>query len=344
MSSLQSPAAPGEPSSSGVDSFERALAVERRARVDQTPDWRPWMAPVALLGGLVLAAVGGLIVDLPAAAFGVSITAKHIPGWLEILDTVVQDLAFVLVAVLFARMGGRTVRAWQFGLRPPRLRMLWVVLLPLGLLIVFLIFSVIWAGILDEHTKEKILEQLGANEGALLLLLSAALTCVVAPICEELLFRGFIFTAAAQLEGDLAGGDHHGVAVRRRARRLGAGGRPRAARVPRVWVVPAVSDHRLAVSVHRGALVEQLDRLRQPRELDVPAGARADRGLAAADLGDRADGQARRPDHGPAGARRAGSSGRRERVGAPGARRGPSPRAHRIVRCEGLASFPPPRS
>ena len=60
-------------------------------------------------------------------------------------------------------MGGRKVRSWQFGLRPPRLRMLWVVLLPLGLFLVFLIFSVIWAGILDESTKEKILEQLGAD-------------------------------------------------------------------------------------------------------------------------------------------------------------------------------------
>jgi membrane protease YdiL (CAAX protease family) len=179
------------------------------------------MAPAALLGGLVLAAIGGLIVDLPAAAFGVNITSKHIPGGLEIADTVVQDIAFILVAVLFARMGGRTVRAWQFGLRPPRLRMLWTVLLPLALFLVFLIFSVIWAGILDENTKEKILEQLGANEGTSLLLLSAALTCVVAPICEEFLFRGFIFTAlrnwkgtwpAAIITGLLFGGVHVGSA------------------------------------------------------------------------------------------------------------------------------------
>ncbi len=228
MSSLQTPSAPGEPTPPGastppaaVDSFERALAVERRSREDQTPDWRPWMAPAALFGALVLAAVGGLIVDLPAAAFGVSITSSHIPGGLEIADTVVQDLVFVLTAVLFARMGGRTVRAWQFGLRPPRLRRLWVVLLPLGLFVVFLVFSAIWAAVLNESGKEKILEQLGANEGAALLLLSAGLTCVVAPICEEFLFRGFIFTAlrnwkgiwpAAIITGLLFGGVHAGSA------------------------------------------------------------------------------------------------------------------------------------
>ncbi len=81
--------------------------------------WPWWTAPAALFGGLLLAAVGGLVVDIPAALFGVSITSSSIPGWLEILDTVVQDAAFVLVAVLLAKVGGRTVRAWQFGLQRP---------------------------------------------------------------------------------------------------------------------------------------------------------------------------------------------------------------------------------
>jgi membrane protease YdiL (CAAX protease family) len=221
MSSLQSSPAPHEPHPPPADSFERALAAERQSREDRTPDWPAWMAPAALFGGLVLAAVGGLIVDLPAAAFGVNITSSQIPAGLEIADTVVQDIAFVLVAVLFARMGGRVVRAWQFGLRPPRLRRLWTLLLPFALLLVFVIFSVIWAGLLHESTKEKLLEQLGANESTTLLLLSAALTCVVAPICEEFLFRGFIFTAlrswrgtwpAAIITGLLFGGVHVGSA------------------------------------------------------------------------------------------------------------------------------------
>lgn len=221
MSSLQSSPAPSEPSPVSADSFEQALAAERQSREDRTPDWPAWMAPAALFGGLVLAAVGGLIVDLPAAVFGVNITSSHIPAGLEIADTVVQDIAFVLVAVLFARMGGRVVRAWQFGLRPPRLRRLWTVLLPFALLLAFVVFSVIWAGLLHESTKEKLLEQLGANEGTTLLLLSAALTCVVAPVCEELLFRGFIFTAlrnwkgtwpAAIITGLLFGGVHVGSA------------------------------------------------------------------------------------------------------------------------------------
>jgi uncharacterized protein len=217
MLSLQSP---GEPSSMQADAFEQALAAERRSREDRRPDWPPWMAPAALFGGLVLSAVGGLIVDLPAAAFGVNITASHIPGGLVIADTVVQDIGFVLVAVLFARMGGRVVRSWQFGLRRPGVSWRRVGGLIVLLLVAFIVLSAIWSVVFNPE-KEKVLETLGSNGAPALLLLSAVLTCVVAPTCEEFLFRGFIFTAlrnwkgmwpAAIITGLLFGGVHYGSA------------------------------------------------------------------------------------------------------------------------------------
>ena len=78
------------------------------------------MAPLALLGGLVLAAVGGLVVDIPALAFGVKHhRLAHARRGSTIADTVVQDVAFVVAAVFCAQLGGRAVSAWQFGLRPP---------------------------------------------------------------------------------------------------------------------------------------------------------------------------------------------------------------------------------
>ena len=230
------------------------------------------MAPAALLGGLVLAAVGGLIVDLPARSRSASnITSSHIPaGPGDRRHGRAGHRRSSLVAVLFARMGGRVVRSWQFGLRPPRQRLLGrAAVLVLGLLVAFLIFSVIWAASWTSTAKRKLLEQLGANEGTSLLLLSAALTCVIAPICEEFLFRGFIFTAlrnwkgtwpAAIITGLLFGGVHVGSA-------------PVVDLVPlagsRVRAVPALPLHGLAVSVHRRPLAEQLDRLRQPRELEL---------------------------------------------------------------------------
>ncbi len=163
--------------------------------------WSPWTAPAALFGGLVLAAIGGLIVDLPVTlAFGVKISSSHTPPGIEIADTVVQDVAFVLAAVFCAQIGGRVVRAWQFGLRPPGVGWRSATGLLVFLLVAFLVLSVGWSEVFHP-SKEKLLEQLGSNEGAALLLLSAGLTCVVAPICEEFLFRGYIFTALRSWRG-----------------------------------------------------------------------------------------------------------------------------------------------
>jgi len=157
-------------------------------------------------------------VDIPAVIFGVTISTTHVPGGVEIADTAVQDVGFVLVALFFAHLGRRRVAAWQFGLRPTPL---WRAVRLVALTLVgFLIFSVVWALALNTG-KEKLLEQLGAGQNAALLVLSAGLTCVVAPICEEFFFRGYIFTAlrnwrgtwpAAVITGLLFGGVHAGSA------------------------------------------------------------------------------------------------------------------------------------
>jgi membrane protease YdiL (CAAX protease family) len=168
----------------------------------RSPDtgWKPWTAFLALIGGIVLAAIGGLVVDLPASLiFGADLT-KNVPPGLIIADTAVQDAAFIVAAVYFAHLGGRAVYSWQFGLRRPTIGWFltgWYVLL---LLVAFVVLSVVWSELVHPE-KEKLLEQLGSNEGTALLLFSAALTCVVAPICEEFLFRGYIFTALRNWRG-----------------------------------------------------------------------------------------------------------------------------------------------
>ncbi|MEA2140767.1 MAG: protease family protein [Solirubrobacteraceae bacterium] len=154
--------------------------------------WPPWTAPVALIAGLVVAVVGALLVDVPALALGVNVSAQHLPEGLQIADTAVQDLGFVLVAVFFAQLGGRTVAAWQFGLRPTRFwrAVGWIALVGVG----FVLFSLAWK-VIVHPPEEKVLEQIGTG------VLSAALTCVVAPIGEEVLFRGYIFTALRNWRG-----------------------------------------------------------------------------------------------------------------------------------------------
>jgi membrane protease YdiL (CAAX protease family) len=190
---------------------------------ERSPDtrWPLWTAPFALVGALVVAALAGLAIDVTAALlFGVRITGGELPPGLTIADTAVQEAGFVAIAVFSARLGGEAVYAWQFGLRPPGIGWRRAAGLIALLAVVFLSFSAIW-GELFHPEKEKLLNTLGSNEGTLLLVLSAALTCVLAPIGEEFLFRGYIFTTlrrwrgtlpAALITGLLFGGVHVGSA------------------------------------------------------------------------------------------------------------------------------------
>lgn len=161
-------------------------------------DWPAWSGFLALVAALVLAAVAAAVLDIPALALGVKLSGQIPPG-LELADTFVQDIAFILTPILFAQLGGRALRSWQFGLRPTRpWRAAGLVVLTL---IGFLIFNAAWSAALEVSTKEKLLEQLGANETTVLLVLSALLTTVVAPIAEETLFRGYIFAALSKWRG-----------------------------------------------------------------------------------------------------------------------------------------------
>jgi CAAX protease family protein len=164
--------------------------------------WRPWTAPLALVAGVLLAAVAALVVDLPAVLLGVHVTSAHTPGGLVIADTFVQDVAFILAAVYCAKLGGRAVRSWQLGLRPPGQGWWWAGLMVLGLIVAFIALDAVWSE-LFHPTKEKLLETLGTKESKSLLVLSVALTCVVAPIAEEVLFRAYMFTALRNWRGTL---------------------------------------------------------------------------------------------------------------------------------------------
>jgi membrane protease YdiL (CAAX protease family) len=202
--------APGElaPAQLPVDGSQRMFSSGSWVGLPAN-DWHAWTGIGALVAALILAAFGGLIVDIPAIALGVKISAKHTPPGIELADTVVQDVVFVLTAILFAQFGGRKVRSWQFGFRPTSARR--AAGLVVLVLLAFLLFSELWAVILNESEKEKLLEQLGANETALLLALSALLTTVIAPICEETLFRGYIFPALSKWKGWLPGALMTGV-------------------------------------------------------------------------------------------------------------------------------------
>jgi membrane protease YdiL (CAAX protease family) len=103
---------------------------------------------------------------------------------------------------MLAGTGARKVYSWQFGLRgTPWRRATGLVVLAF---VAFIVFAAIWSTLIHSET-DKVLEKLGSKEGSALLIASAVLTCVIAPVCEELLFRGFIFTSLRNWKGPWVG-------------------------------------------------------------------------------------------------------------------------------------------
>jgi len=188
-------------------------AVPPPARGRGRAAWAPWLAGVAFVTGFGITIVLGLFVFIVAGAAGVS---EDAPG-MNVALTLVQNVALVGAALFFAAMGSGRPAAADFGLRRARF---WV---SVGLLfavwIGFLILSAAWAALVELDQQQDLPEELGADGPLLNVLAVVVLVTVIAPLGEELFFRGFFFGAlrnwrgpwlAAVLTGLVFGGVHVG--------------------------------------------------------------------------------------------------------------------------------------
>jgi membrane protease YdiL (CAAX protease family) len=175
--------------------------------------WAPWLAVLAFVTGFGITIVLGLFVIIVATAAGVPDDA---PG-MNIGLTLVQNAALVVAALFYAAMGSGRPRAADFGLRRSRF---WAsVGLLLAVWLGFLILSAAWAALVSLDQQQELPEELGADGPLLNALAVVVLVTVVAPLGEELFFRGFFFGAlrnwrgpwlAAVLTGLVFGGIHVG--------------------------------------------------------------------------------------------------------------------------------------
>jgi membrane protease YdiL (CAAX protease family) len=163
---------------------------------ERAPRWPPWTAPVALIAGFAVAIFGYILIGAIAGLAGADV--NHLPAGVDIAATVVQDAALIGSALMFARMTGRP-RPAQFGLRPAPVGSSagWLALTWFG----FFLFSVIWVAALGIHERDNLPDQLGADKSTLAMLAVAGLVCVVAPVAEEVFFRGYFFTALRNWKG-----------------------------------------------------------------------------------------------------------------------------------------------
>jgi membrane protease YdiL (CAAX protease family) len=186
---------------------------------DGLPAWPAW-APFAAM----LVTVVATVFVVSVIGFGIEVAGGHVtagdpPPGVQIGGTFAQDLLLIAFALVFARVTAGMPRPVQFGLVRPRLgraagqlALTWLA---------FLIFSYVWAIIVNTDKTDDLPQELGADKSTLALVAVAVLVCVMAPIAEELFFRGFCFTAlrrwlglvpGALLTGLIFGGIHAGSA------------------------------------------------------------------------------------------------------------------------------------
>jgi membrane protease YdiL (CAAX protease family) len=154
------------------------------------PDWPLWTAFAALFAGFLAANLLGAVVYGIASANG-----HDEPGDAPIGYVVTAQLLFsaclVGAAVGFARMSGRVTPA-TFGLRTTRLgpAVGWA----FAAYATYLVGSLIWLNALNvDDEQDSITERLADDPTTATVVGLAIFAVVVAPIVEEVVFRGFIF-------------------------------------------------------------------------------------------------------------------------------------------------------
>lgn len=166
------------------------------------PCWPLWLLPAALALGFGLTILLQVIVGIAAHAGGSSIT--HPSTAVSLVLDVTADGGFVAAVLYFTVWQGRA-RATDFGYRRvnPALAVASIITAAVGYFALSTIYSVIFT----PHGSDKLPQGLGTHASVAALAAGTAFVCVVAPIAEEFVFRGFIFGLLRRLPVRVAGRD-----------------------------------------------------------------------------------------------------------------------------------------
>jgi uncharacterized protein len=165
--------------------------------------WPAWVAPVGLLAAFGVAIFGGALISL----LGSLLTGGELedpPSGALIAATFFQDACLIGAALLLARLTSMARGPWHFGLRPTRVgpAIGWLVAAYLGFLGLTAAYLAVMQGLgVKVDSQDELPKELGADESTLALVIVGLLVTIVAPIAEELFFRGFFFTALRRWKG-----------------------------------------------------------------------------------------------------------------------------------------------
>jgi len=164
-----------------------AVALPRRG-LAAVPSWAPFLAMLATfaVAGLISVVLGAL-----ASAAGADVSADSLPPGVLIAGTLVQDLALVAFAYLFARVWVSGVMPSTFGIRrvAPRQAFRWAAVIYAA----FWVFTVAYTLAIGSGPEQDLVNDLRDERSVLVLGGFAVLVGLVAPLVEELFFRGFLF-------------------------------------------------------------------------------------------------------------------------------------------------------
>lgn len=153
--------------------------------------WEPWTVAVAFIAALALALAGRAVV---AAGSGDSTGALLGVG----IALIALNVAPIGLALLLANVHGKPSAA-DFGLRRPPLGRALVLLL--GIWISLTVMTVLWVAALGISDEEGPLTARLGTDGTLTVLVLIVVLTILAPLQEELFFRGYIFRALRNRQG-----------------------------------------------------------------------------------------------------------------------------------------------
>lgn len=155
-------------------------------------NWPWWFALVAFLGGFVVSQIGVLIVGaIWIAIAGGNFDALSDDSSFTVVASAVSELLFIATAWWIARTSG-AVSVRDFGfVRAPFWPTFWRAV---GVMAGYFALLGIYSQLVH-LTPDDAPEKLGAQAGTLGMLFFAIMVAVIAPIAEEVFFRGMIYRA-----------------------------------------------------------------------------------------------------------------------------------------------------
>ena len=148
------------------------------------PQWPVWAGFVALVAVFFVANIGfALVAGLSGADL------DDTPAWLDLAAALILQGSLIAGALVAASLV-KPVHPWQFGLRPTRF---WPAVgwSTLGI-VTFYLLAAIWVAVIGEP-EQSTAEDIGAEESNLALLGAGVMFILIAPVAEELFFRGFFY-------------------------------------------------------------------------------------------------------------------------------------------------------